>query len=222
MELRSLLRGSLVLSVCLPGMALSGLAADPAGPILRYEPIPGRSRVSFSLPYTLGRHDGVSRVVEGFLELKGPSGALVQGRLAVPIRSLDAGNRKLECHLQESLGLDYQVSGFPDSHVCDDKEQLPSEGPNSIRFPKIELTLPAVSSPSAKGELTATWSIHGVTRSQPLSYELEKLASGELRVRAKTSFVLQDFGIIVKNFLFVTVDKVAQSEVDVVLAPRTH
>lgn len=199
-----------------PGTPLSSGSA----PTL-YSPVREQSRVAFALPYTMGTHDGVTHDLEGTLELAADGKSLKTAHFSLPISSIRTGKAKLDCHMQESLGLDYSVSEFPDSHVCDGDEKLPKEGKNAVRFPTIDLDLsPGVgSAKDGEADLRASWTVHGVKKVQALHVEWSR--EGEkLRARAKFPMVLEDFGIIVKKFLFVKVDPVAQVSVDLVLRAK--
>ena len=47
----------------------------------------------------------------------------------------------MDCHFQETLGLDYTTSDFPKKHVCDGKNKLPTTGKNAAAYPEIVFTL---------------------------------------------------------------------------------
>lgn len=184
-----------------------------------YVPVSEKSRVSFALPYTMGTHEGVSTSIEGEAVFDATKGLLKSAQFRVPIASLKAGNRKLECHLQESLGLDYSVSDFPDSHVCDGDERLPTMGKNAIRFPWLELELGSTPFTEKRMELQAAWTIHGVRRVQTLTVTWSKEDSA-FRVQATFPVQLEDYGIVVKKFLFVKVDPVTKVSVDLLLRAK--
>lgn len=165
------------------------------------------SKVSFKLPYTAGTHEGESSTIVGSLVMSSdatPSSA----EFSVPIRSLKTGSDKQDCHMRESLGLDYAVSEFPKSHVCS-SNQLPETGVNSIKYPQIEFKLKSF----ADGKATGTWTIHGVPveRTFPVTISRD---GGLLRITGSVVMPLEEHHITVKNFLFISVADDATASFD--------
>ncbi|MEQ1878631.1 MAG: hypothetical protein ABL958_18455, partial [Bdellovibrionia bacterium] len=143
--------------------ALSSLAKD-----VQWNVSPD-SKVVVRIGYTFGTHDLKSNTFAGSLS---QGGALesVAGDISLPIASLKESNKTLECHLRESLGLDYEKSGFPEKHVCDDKDELPAEGGDSVVFPDIKLTIKSLKAAEkskfgeARFQVEGDWTVHGVTK----------------------------------------------------------
>jgi polyisoprenoid-binding protein YceI len=162
-----------------------------------------KSKIKFKIPYTMGTHEGKSKSLSGSFNLK------TGGKFTIPIESLKTGNQEMDCHLYESLGLNYDNSEFPEEHVCDD-DKLPSEGKNSIVYPDITYTVEKVisieDSENKKAfKLQGFWTIHGKKNSK--DYDLV-LIKNENNWTSKLSFELKlsDFDVIVKKFLFISVD----------------
>jgi hypothetical protein len=158
------------------------------------------SLVEFHLPYTLGTHVGKSSDLSGTFNLqKG-------GEFKLPIETLKTGKEKMDCHMYESLGLDYSKSKFPDEHICDDNK-IPAGQPYLykniiLKVSNVEILEKKEESISVKAKLT--WLIHGLKIQKELSLMLEKSEKG-WSSKTKFNLKLSEFGIIVKNFLFIKV-----------------
>lgn len=203
------------------------LASAEAKPVKSYFAIdPFESHVSVRLGYTLGTHRFQNHEVRGQLELH-PNNELDSASVSFTVSGFKSDNPSLDCHLQESLGLDYSKSDFPDSHVCSD-DRLPAKGKNSIAFPEVtfrsapdaKLAFSEVGAAPAEHRIKGNWTIHGVSRPVDVSVTLQRQGN---RIRAKGSakLALKDFGITVKKFLFVTVNDEAVAEWDVVFNPES-
>ena len=172
--------------------------------------------IHFTLPYSLGTHDGDVHVLKGGMTLDLASLSSSAGELHVPINSITTGNEERDCHLQESLGLDYQQSDYPKEHVCT-KNQLPASGKNAVSFPEIILKITSLKKQENNGftEATGSWTIHGVTVPTRLSVKLT-FEGSKLRIQGSQPFSLKAFGIQVKSahVLFATISVEDQAKLD--------
>jgi polyisoprenoid-binding protein YceI len=189
------------------------------------------SEIHIDLPYTLGTHDFVVRELRGSLKVQGVF-EVVSGRLVVPIASLDAGKKTLECHTREALGLDYARSKFPGEHVCDG-DTLPPSGSDAIVFPEITfdwMSARILDDAGALGrgksvrlEVLGRWTIHGVSRDDKLELTLTSAAGPPahptaFRVMGTAKICLADYGIEVKRALFIKAGDVASIRLNLVFA----
>lgn len=174
---------------------------------LQYKPTLENASIQFFLPYTLGIHEGKVNQIEGKVVLDVNNLSEIKGEFSVPINSLTTGDRERDCHLQESLGLNYTVSDFPEKHVCD-HNQLPASGKNAVVYPIIHFkvlktkVLPEENSIEVEGE----WTIHGVTHADQI--KMKMIPEGKnIRLKGETKFSLKNYGIVVKSakVLFVTI-----------------
>jgi len=162
-----------------------------------------KHEVSFKIPYTFGMHKGEVKELEGSFNLKST------GRLSTPIKSLRTDKATMDCHLQESLGLDYSKSDFPDSHVCDD-DKLPADGGNSIVFPQIDFQIQEINVIEKTNDtivikIKGAWNIHGKSKNEQYQLTLQKQNNewvSELNLKLR----LSDFAVIVKKFMFIKVE----------------
>jgi polyisoprenoid-binding protein YceI len=189
-----------------------------------FEVDPFLSRASVKVKYTLGSYEIPNQDVRGQLELH-PSKGLSRVHVAFGNQGFRSGNPALDCHLQESLGLDYKESDFPEKHVCE-KDRLPVKGKNSVRYPEVTfrsmdgaLTFSKVSEKPLELNVAGDWSIHGIERPVTLRIQIEKYQEG-YRVRGKGTLSLKDFGVEVKKFLFISVNDEVQAEWDLVFRPE--
>lgn len=185
-----------------------------------YDIDPFQSKASVQVKYTLGTYVIPNRDARGQLELS-PSKGLTQVRVAFAVQGFKSNDTTLDCHLQESLGLDYNKSDFPGSHVCKN-DRLPTEGKNAIAYPEIEFTssdakVSFAAVTEAPTTLTAQgkWTLHGVERPATLTLTVQKV-SGGYRVSGKSPLSLKEFGVVVKNFLLISVKDEVQAEWQVV------
>lgn len=163
------------------------------------------SSVSIVVPYTMGEHKLQANGFKGGIEWDSKTNEIKKGQLQLSIMNIQSDKDKLECHLRESMGLDYMASEFPKKHVCDDDNKLPIGGPNSIKYPEIIGTLLA---PLKLGENEArvNWMIHGKSKEMvmPITVSSDK-TSGHISLKSNWKMKLSDFDIIVKKFLFIGV-----------------
>jgi polyisoprenoid-binding protein YceI len=186
----------------------------------RLAPDPNVPAITFHLGYSLGTHDGSAANLTGALEVvTSPSGdsPRVSGELRVPIRSLKTGNPERDCHLLESLGLDYTKSLYPKEHVCSDKHELPTSGKDAIAFPEIVFKVDSVSRTDRESRILVRgeWTIHGVTRHDEFPLTMTSVDGGEL-LKGSYAIRLADFGIEVKSahVLFATISVADSAHVD--------
>lgn len=168
----------------------------------------------FEIEYTMGTHEGDVSGLAGQITLNTKKIALT-GKLMLPISGLVTSSEEMNCHLQESLGLMYEGSDFPDDHVCDDEDQLPKQGPNSVRFPSIEFSI--ISAKLVTGNcatqcelnVQGSWRIHGIDQVKTETVRLQKTPEG-FQAKVRTTLLLSDHKVVVKKFLFIGVEDEAQ------------
>lgn len=165
---------------------------------------PGR----FHIGYTFGTHKGTADRVEGEVRARLAERSLDvdPGSLFVRIDDLRTGDETMECHLRQSLGLDYRKSDFPDSHVCVNDE-LPKSGPNAVVYPKVTFSwgrhrgLPIRDTVFT---LPIEVEMHGVKKGPyPVDFSLYPQDSKGLivKVDGQLELKLSDFGVVVKKAL---------------------
>ncbi len=187
---------------------LASLSSYSASYILQ-SPASSMTEVRFRIGYTFGTHRGEAQEMTGELSVNEADLAQVRGSFFVPIDSLNTDHPVRDCHLRESLGLDYNVSHFPKEHVCIKGTSLPESGVDSMVFPFVSFTITSVvhekgdllSKRGAKLRVTGIWNIHGKDVTQEMDVFLKKETSGEyvLEGVSKATLHLKDFGIIVKD-----------------------
>lgn len=185
--------------------------------------------IHFDVTYTAGIHHGVSRAVEGDVFVSVNPVQVTTVNLKVPLASITSGDLNRDCHIRESLGIDYTNSKFPKEHVCSPTNELATSGPDSVKFPNVELTILNVKSTdvlTAGSAVTVPaqvrMSIHGITRefSIPLSLTMATDGTNTLRVVSQFPVQMSDYQVQVKQFLFVKVTDEVKVKVDLVLVPQ--
>ncbi len=176
----------------------------------------GITGLSFSIAYTAGVHQGIANDVKGELEIDPVRLEISGGEIRFPIEALNSGNAKRDCHILESVGLDYRQSNYPNEHVCLPNNTMPTSGPNSVVYPEIKFLFRGLNA----GNITGVFSMHGVDREIIVPVTVSDAGGGKLRVTSKFSLSLQAFDVTVKKFLFVTVVDELKVDVDLVLAPK--
>lgn len=167
--------------------------------------VSSKSSASFSLPYTFGTHEGAASEIVGGMDVASA------GSFEVVLSDMKTGNEKMDCHLRESLGLDYTKSDFPSEHVCEDNK-IPASGVNSIVYPKIRfeaVEIKVENSDSQKMALSykGSWIIHGEKQTAFYKSVLEKTdEEGLWGSTHEHRLNLKDFNVEVKNFLFISVE----------------
>lgn len=186
----------------------SAILASEYRPIVSSDAPP----VKILLPYTLGTHEGRISNISGRLSLEMAAVEKSVGSFEAKIDDIFMDGDSISCHMRESIGLDYAISDFPNKHVCSGN-QLPSEGPNSVKFPVVSWKWSSASLRDgvliAKGE----WQIHGVRKPGELTLQAEPVEPDLLRLRGETTLSLQAFGVVVKPAFFIT----AKDELKVIL-----
>ena len=183
---------------------------DAFAKVRTYEVSP-ESTVEFSIPYTFGTHEGISKKVSGFTNIDFEKGTVLNGKVRFPISSLTTGDEKLDCHMREALGLRYENSAFPKKHVCSKDNKIPESGPNAIAFPEISFTLDGADTvQQGQNKLHGTWLIHGREKGSLTSFSISDINTDETGkksfvIAGKQDLFLKDYEIKVKPFLFVKV-----------------
>ena len=180
------------------------------------------SSVAFAIKYTLGVHEGKANEATGSLRMDPSLLNVIEGNVEVPIASLTTGNDKRDCHVRESFGLDYAKANYPQNHVCDANNTIPSSGNLAVAFPLLRFKFARLVGPSSASTLqpgvpvttvvAGTLEIHGVTREiqVPLTLTNPSDQIDLIRVESQFAIDLPDYGMVVKKFLFVDVEKTAQ------------
>ena len=164
------------------------------------------SSIQYTLPYSMGIHEGKIKTITGIVSLD-LEHSIGSGELHVPIEALETGKEEQNCHLREAMGLNYQSSDFPKEHVCDKNHQLPSSGKNAIAYPEIIFKISSIKTTSDTAlTVNGVWTMHGV--SHPAQIEMKLRHQGDqLRLQGEIHISLKDYGIEVKSarVLFVTI-----------------
>lgn len=199
---KSILLALLILSTSLSQASeiRYGIAADRAA----------AKMLKLSIPYTFGVHQGWTNVIHGVI-MTDESDQVLKATFQVPIRSMSTGNSERDCHMRESLGIDYTNSQFPAQHVCTKDHLLPTSGPNSIVYPDVfveflNMTLPKDPFTLGLPQLTdvnVQMKIHGVSKTIFLNKVMvTKVAhpngSSGFNILTKMTLSLKDFGVQIK------------------------
>jgi polyisoprenoid-binding protein YceI len=213
----------------LAGLALLLLAPPPRGAdaaVEAYTVRLPRDGIVVDVPYTTGTHHEHVAEADGTVRLDPATLTLERARLVFPLAAFRSDDPQRGCHLREALGLDYDRSRFPREHVCDDRNQLPSSGPDAVAFPQIVLEL-TQGAPVAGGgaagagevEVAGTLTVHGRSRPERLQLTVAPDPSepGALRVRGRVPLRLADFGVVVKPAKVLFVSIAVRDEVSVVV-----
>lgn len=180
--------------------------ADPRA--YRVAPVADGSKVEAVVVYSLGSHTQTAGEVRGEVKVDPATLTEVSATVVVPLASLKGDGSTRDCHMRESLGLDYGAGGrFPAEHVCDGNNQLPASGPEAIAFPDIKLELVSAhpldelalldQGKPVRVELQVKWTLHGVTHAQNELARVLRDGNG-LRARGRSTVLLQDFKMVVK------------------------
>ena len=187
--------------------------------------------IRFDIGYTAGTHHGDATGAIGSATASLAPLHIVSGKITVPISSMATSNVQRDCHMREALGINYAVSKYPGSQVCDSSDQLPASGPDSIAFPNIELDLQDFSAqtvrlgPGAAVDVTipSVLSIHGVVKNQPIPVHIaDDARSGVITVTGTFNVSLKDYGIVVRKILFISVSDRATVHLNFMLQPVSH
>lgn len=179
--------------------------------------------VTFSIPYSLGTHDGVAKKISGSVTLDLSQPKKVLGSFKVQIHDLQTGNTNQDCHLREALGIDYSKSNYPKEHVCSSDDKLPESGVDSVVYPNIEFKIKSFELKDKKVvAVTGAWEIHGVSQSTTIPIELIPEKTG-FRLVGTTQISLASHQIEVKPakiiFAKITVDDIVTVKFDLRFQP---
>lgn len=182
---------------------------------------PSSTGITFQIGYSAGVHDGTIGAVSHTVVLDEKNNVL-KGDFEINIDDLHTGNETRDCHMREALGLNYDISAFPEEHVCDKKDLLPNEGPDAVTYPTIHFSFTNLKSTDRLPEvlvegqtytlaIQGVWSVHGVTQDLtkngtndfiPVQIKVLDAQAGELQLISKFEISLKDYGVIVKPFKF--------------------
>ena len=198
----------------LTSMLLISVASPAANRNLNtFKKADGTTGITFSLPYAAGVHKGSAQDLQGTVVLN-EQDLLQSAHFEVAITSMTTGNATRDCHMREAIGIDYSKSQFPKDHVCDNNNQTPATGPDSVVFTKIIFDFQkfeqAPATPFQLGTpqdvlVTGTMTMHGITKavqSLPLKFQMTKATDGTpvLQVLGKLALSLKDYNVQVKPF----------------------
>ena len=191
------MKKQILMLTALSCLSFNAMAELSFSPVLKKD---GSSGVDFSIPYKLGTHKGNASRVEGKV-ITDDTGKVLQAQIYVPITNLSTNNASRDCHMREALGIDYTHSAFPDKHVCDDNNQTPATGVDSIAYPHIVLNF--LSLDEATNIVRGTLEIHGISKPVALPVQItKKSVDGKTAYNLKAQFkvLLSDYNIKVKPF----------------------
>jgi polyisoprenoid-binding protein YceI len=195
----------------------------------------GRPGVDLSIEYTLGVHEGYASVLNGRALVDFENSSVSSAEFQVPISSMTTGSAKRDCHMRESLGLDYAISSFPEKHVCLGDNSLPATGVDSVIYPEIIFELRGLNAADgtpltridagAESSVLAvgSFSVHGVRKDQivavKLTRSIDERGKSRLRVRGRFNLSLKDFGVEVIAWAgLISVKDTAKVKLDLDLA----
>lgn len=190
--------------------------------------VDGSSGITIAVPYILGVHHGSAAQVSGSLLASNNFGTIT-GSLVVPLASMTTGNPTRDCHMRESLGIDYTKSQYPKTHICDSNNQLPSSGGDSVVFQNVVFKLLGVTSAgdiasqmkvgnTINLSASGTWVIHGVEKNLSFPLKVLVLDGGNLNIKGSIPFSLSDYGIVVKPVLGIGVNNNMTADLDIIMA----
>lgn len=196
----------LCLATLLPlaAVAQKAPAAGPAKQTFIFNDESNRDTVTFTLDAPLELINGLSNQVRGSISVEGTKAS---GKLFVPVNTIKTGNETRDGHLQNDKWLD--AAKYPDIIV---------------EFKDLALPGPLETGKPLKLKTQAKFTIHGVTREEPVevtasymkeSEDTKKRAPGDLlRVRAKFQIPLEAYKINRTGVLILKVAEVADVAVD--------
>lgn len=212
-----------------------GLASQALAEETLFELVPnanGATGIEFKIGYTLGTHKGVALKASGLVEVSTENSqlALKSTSIKVPISSIRTGAELRDCHLQEAMGINYSISDYPSQHVCTGN-QLPASGNNAVVYPTIDFSLvsaqisgsPTHLEPGKTFQVSAlgNWTIHGISKQQPIALTLNPQEDGRVFVTGNTSFNLKDFNVVVIPWAgLIKVKDTALVELNLVFTPK--
>jgi polyisoprenoid-binding protein YceI len=173
--------------------------------------VPVSSMIRFSIPYSMGVHQGAANAVRSQV-VTDENDRVLSARFSVPIDSMVTGNSQRDCHLREALGIDYSHSVFPKEHVCDSRNQMPTSGPDSVQYSDINVEFEEMSLPSEPLTLgvpqvlnvKVRFNIHGIEKVRMVPVSVTKTVGANqvpgFRIVAQFDESLKDYGVQVKPF----------------------
>ncbi|MDD4974704.1 MAG: YceI family protein [Bacteriovorax sp.] len=218
----------LYLFICIPTICLAEIKVYR--PVVATGPNIG---IKFQVPYSLGTHEGIAHIISGSIAIDKNDPSLATGEFRVPIESITTNKAERDCHMQESLGLNYQVSDFPAEHVCDNQFHLALTGKNSVVYPQIILKILSINSLDMTKkillegetpiEVVGVWTIHG--KSNQVKFPMKIIAEGDkMRISGDVPILLSSYDIKVKpaRLAFFTINVKDQVKVffDFLLTPE--
>jgi polyisoprenoid-binding protein YceI len=194
--------------------SLEGSALDNKG----LQVVQAENAIEFKVNVGIAKHVGSVEVILGKLDIGATTGEVLTGEFNVPIDAMDTGDANRDCHMRESLGLNYDVSDFPEKHVCDSNDKLPTTGVNAVVYEFVTMQIQKVVSAETGAPValkineaanviaSVNWVIHGVSKLADIKASLKRLSEKNYQITGATTLKLSDFGIIVKPFLGVKAD----------------
>lgn len=207
---------------------------------IRYElskEVSASKSMRFFIPYSAGTHEGYAKVIQGAV-ITDENDNVLSARFQIPIQSMRTGNETRDCHMVEALGLNYELSIFPEEHICDSNgNELPASGPDSVQYPNITVDFQEMALPSeglvigtpTRADVRMKFQMHGVERDQIVPVMITKSVGQDGRVgfRVISEFKqsLKNYGVIVRpvrvmGFSFGVKDTVT-IQVDLSLVPQS-
>jgi hypothetical protein len=163
------------------------------------------SSLEIEIPYTFGKHILKVSHFHGNVFYDSLNNSFSSGTISVDVEDFKTKDKTLLCHFLEAMTLDYKASDYPGKHVCDNDE-LPATGKNSPVFKVITATL---TKPSHLSEtsLNINWQIRGIEKSLALPVKMTwSMENQILNLTSEWKMSRADFNIIVKKFLFISVE----------------
>lgn len=169
-------------------VVLAGLAL-PAGIGLAALAVDGDPRISFRATASPG-----ALSIDG----KGRSMTLVDDgttlRFVVPLDTLETGISLRDTHMKENY---LQTDRFPEA---------------VLEVARASVTEPAETGQATSGTVDGTFTVHGVARTVPVTYEARRSKSG-FKITGSFPFNVRDHGIEIPSYLGVTIDPAMKASV---------
>ncbi len=188
-----------------------------------YKPVlnaDSKTGLTFSIPYTFGKHDGEALSLSGHIEIDPETLVVTSGEFSFPVTALSSGNRKRDCHIEESIGLDYSKSSYPKSQVCGGTNTLPTEGNDAIAFPNLLFKMESSTASKTAGEpavVRGSFEMHGVSKPLEVPILITKNDAGIVRLQGTFMLSMAAYGAVVKPVVGIKVGDPITVTVDVLL-----
>jgi len=161
-----------------------------------------KAGIEFTVPYGpfgLFSHEGKAELDRASLLIDSENLLSMTGEFSVTLAGMSMSSKEKNCHMRESLGLNYSVSDFPAKHICDENGELPKTGKNAIVYPEILFRILSIKNISqadneATFEVEGQWTIHGISRKQILPIKLSP-DKEKMRISTIAKFRLSDYGL---------------------------